>query len=542
LLRISDEFVMADAPDNNSGTCDVESSVIYRSPHPDVTIPVVSLPEILLARAEQYGSKTALVDGTTGRSYTFEQFADKVRRTAGGLSRMGLTKGDVVALLAPNSPEYGIVFLAVNLLGGINTTLNPISTREEVGSQIRDAGARFVFTTPDLLDRIPKDTALGKNTVSMGEIPGTTPLEELLNSTGTAPETPIDPAVDVAVLPYSSGTTGISKGVQLTHRNVVANLLQTAPVIYSGDDTILGLPPFFHIYGLTVVLHLGLYLGATDVTLPRFELGSFLDTIEAYKVTHINLVPPLILTLARHPTLDARRLDSLRSVQSGAAPLAPEMAEAFGHRFSCKVTQGYGLSEASPVTHIATRQASDIPLASIGPPVAGTMCRVVDIETGVDLGPGHRGELYVRGPQVMRGYLNDPEKTSAMLDKEGWLRTGDVAYADDQGNFYIVDRVKELIKYKGYPIAPAELEALLLTHPGVADVAVVPSPDDTAGEVPKAFVVRNGPLEAGPLMSWVGERVAPHRKIRRVEFVEEIPRSASGKILRRKLVDRDREE
>ena len=514
--------------------------MIFRSPDGAITIPEVSLPELILGRAERFADKNALIDGPTGRIYTFNDLADRVRRTSGGLYALGFRKGDVIALLAPNSPEYGIVFLAAALIGGVNTTLNPASTPGEIETQLQDSGARYLFTVPELLDKAPKNEELRTRTITMGDAVGTVPLEELFESGITAPPTTIAPETDVVALPYSSGTTGISKGVQLTHRNLVANLRQIGSSIFTGDDTIIGLPPFFHIYGLTVVLHLGLYLGATDVTLPRFEMGSFLDTVQRYGITHANLVPPLILSLAKHPNLEPARLRSLRTVQSGAAPLPAETAIAFSERFDCRVTQGYGLSETSPVTHLAPRTARNIPVESIGPPVPGTECRVLDTETGVERETGHRGELYVRGPQVMKGYLNDPGKTAAMLDADGWLQTGDIVTTDENGNFYIVDRAKELIKYKGYPVAPAELEALLLTHPDVVDAAVIPSPDPGAGEVPKGFVVRRGTLGESQLIAWVSERVSPNKKIRRLEFVDEIPKSASGKILRRILIDRDR--
>ncbi len=509
--------------------------MIFRSPDPAITIPDVPLPDLILRRAERFGPKPALIDGPTGRGYTFAEFADSVRRTAGGLTAHGFEKGSVMALLAPNSPEYGIVFLAAALAGGVSTPINPTATPGEVAAQIRDSGARFLFTVPELVHKAPRDAALLRHTIVMGPAPRAIPLGELLQSRFPARPVRIHPGADVAALPYSSGTTGWPKGVQLTHRNLVANILQTASGIFTGEDTIIGVPPFFHIYGLTVVLHLGLYLGATDVTLPRFEMEAFLDAVERHGVTHANLVPPLILALAKHPSIEVRRLRSLRTVQSGAAPLPPETARAFSERFGCRVMQGYGLSEASPVTHLAPRTARNIPIESIGPPVAGTECRLLDPDSGAELDAGQRGELHVRGPQVMKGYLNDPDKTAAMIDGDGWLRTGDIASTDTAGNFYIVDRAKELIKYKGYAVAPAELEALLLTHPDVVDAAVIPSPDPVAGEVPKAVVVRTGRVGARQLIAWVAERVSPHKKIRRVEFVESIPKSASGKILRRLL-------
>ena len=517
----------------------VSITMIFRSPHPPVNIPDVSLGELILTRAESFGDKTALIDGLTGKSYTFTAFADSVRRIAGSLAQLGFKKGDVLALMCPNCPEYGMVFLAAALLGGINTTLSPTSTTLELDSQAGNSGARYLFTTREVLDRASRGgTRDWKQTIVLGRVSGTVPFETLLESKAESPDTSINPAKDVVVLPYSSGTTGIPKGVKLTHRNMVANLGQIATGIFTEADVIAGLPPFFHIYGLTVVLQLGLYLGATNVILPRFEMNSFVDSVERYGITHVNLVPALILALAKHPELEPDRLSSLRTAQSGAAPLSPDTARSFADRFDCRVLQGYGLTETSPVTHVTPRNSRDIPIESIGPPVPNTECLILDLETGLELGPGQRGELYIRGPQVMQGYLNDAEKTASLIDSEGWLRTGDVAYADEQGNFYIVDRVKELIKYKAYSIAPAELEAVLLSHPLVRDAAVVPVPDDTAGEIPKAFIVGHESLDAGRLMSWVAERLAPHKKIRSIEFVDEIPKSASGKILRRVLMER----
>jgi acyl-CoA synthetase (AMP-forming)/AMP-acid ligase II len=514
--------------------------MIFRSPHPPVNIPSVSLGELILSRAESFGDKPALIDGLTGRSYTFSEFVASVRGIAGSLAELGFKKGDVMALMCHNCPEYGMVFLATALLGGINTTLNPTSTSMELDSQASDSGARYLFTTPEVLDRSVRGAAREwKQTIVLGDVSGTISFENLLESRTAAPLTPINPAEDIVALPYSSGTTGIGKGVKLTHQNIVANLRQIATGVFTETDVIAGLPPFFHIYGLTVVLHLGLYLGATDVIFPRFEMNSFLDSVERYGITHINLVPPLILALKNHAALDPKRLSSLKTVQSGAAPLSPDTAREFAIRFDCHIRQGYGLTETSPVTHLSPRASHDVPIESIGPPVSNTECLIRDLETGGELGINQSGELYVRGPQVMQGYLNDPEKTERMIDSEGWLRTGDIAYADEQGNFYVVDRVKELIKYKGYAIAPAELEVILLSHPLVRDAAVVPIPDDQTGQIPKAFVVAEQSLGAAELMSWVAGRVAPHKKIRTIEFVEEIPRSASGKILRRVLMERE---
>jgi acyl-CoA synthetase (AMP-forming)/AMP-acid ligase II len=332
----------------------------------------------------------------------------------------------------------------------------------------------------------------------------------------------------------------------LTHRNLVANICQCEPVLPTReDDVVAGILPFFHIYGMLVILNAAIHAGATIVTLPRFDLEQFLKLLQDYEVTRANLVPPIVLALAKHPAVERYRLPRLQAILSGAAPLGEDVARACAERLGCMVIQGYGLTETSPVTHVSPLDPSQIRLASIGKPLPNTECKVVDVATGAELGPNQDGELWIRGPQVMRGYLNGPTATAEALDLQGWLRTGDLVRVDDDGYFYVVDRLKELIKYRGYQVAPAELEALLLSHPAVADAAVIPSPDEEAGEVPKAFVVRRAGATAGvtedDLLAYVAERVAPFKKIRSVEFVAEIPKAASGKILRRVLVARERE-
>jgi acyl-CoA synthetase (AMP-forming)/AMP-acid ligase II len=306
------------------------------------------------------------------------------------------------------------------------------------------------------------------------------------------------------------------------------------------DDTIIGVLPFFHIYGMQVVMNLVVAQGATVVTMPRFDFAEFLQLLQDHKVTIAYLVPPIVLALAKQPVVDEFDLSALRMIMSGAAPLGPELAEACAQRLDCVVMQGYGLTETSPVTHVIPPDPKLNRPGSIGPPLPRTECRIVDPITGDDVPEGEPGEVWIRGPQVMTGYLNNEAATKECIDGEGWFHTGDLATADADGYFTIVDRLKELIKYKGYQVAPAELEALLLTHPAVADAAVIPSPDEEAGEVPKAFVALKREATADELMAFVAEHVAPHKKIRRLEIVDEIPKSASGKILRRILVERER--
>jgi len=358
----------------------------------------------------------------------------------------------------------------------------------------------------------------------------------------TPPEVDIDPADDLVVLPYSSGTTGVNKGVMLTHRNLVANVCQGEPVLLAGEgERLIAVLPFFHIYGLVVLMCAAISRGSTLVTMPRFDLEQFLGLLQDQRITRAYLAPPIVLALAKHPLVDKYDLSSLRSVFSGAAPLDASLERACAERLGCEVMQGWGLTETSPVVTTNYNTPQGPKPGSVGVPLPNTEMRVVDPATGADVSRGETGELLVRGPQVMKGYLNAPEATAAMLDPEGWLHTGDLGTIDEQGYVFIVDRVKELIKYKGLQVAPAELEAVLLSHPAVSDAAVVRFPDEEAGEVPKAFVVASSPVEPEELMAFVAERVAPHKKVRQVEFVDEIPKAASGKILRRVLMERDRQ-
>jgi len=298
--------------------------------------------------------------------------------------------------------------------------------------------------------------------------------------------------------------------------------------------------PLFHIYGLVVVLNMGLYSGATVVMMPRFDLETFLKAAQDYEITLAHLVPPIVLALSKHPVVDNYKLPKLHTIFSGAAPLGEDLTRACMERLGCSVRQGYGMTETSPVTHSSPAPPWPVKFGSVGVPAPNTECKIVDLETGAMLGAGEKGEVCVRGPQIMTGYLNKPEATAQTIDPEGWLHTGDIGYFDEDGHFFIVDRAKELIKYKGFQVPPAELEAVLLTHPCIADAAVIPHPDEEAGEVPKGIIVLREPAEPEAIMAFVAERVAPHKRIRHLEFVDKIPKSPSGKILRRVLVEMDR--
>ncbi len=513
--------------------------MIFKSPHKPVEIPDVSLSELILERSRNFGPQTAFIDGTSGRRVTFSGFVDAVTSVARGLSEHGFKKREVFAIYAPNSIDYAIAFHAVSLLGGTITTVNPLYTSEELAVQLRDSNARFLLTTQALMEKALEARSQVHEIFVIDGFDGI-PFLSLHKNGGPLPEVVIHPAEDVVAMPYSSGTTGLPKGVMLTHRNLVANLIQIqAAGIVQPDDVVLCVLPMFHIYGLVVIMNECLYVGATVVILPRFNLELVLQMVQEHRITLAPVVPPIMLGLARQPVVDHFDLSSLRTVFSAAAPLGEELSEACRARLNCIVKQGYGMTEASPATHMCQDDPAFIKKGSVGVLVPNTECKILDA-SGRELDPMEHGEILVRGPQVMKGYLNREDATSETIDPEGWLRTGDIGYADHEGHFFIVDRLKELIKYKGFQVAPAELEAVLLTHPMVADAAVIPSPDEEAGEVPKAFVVLKGEVALEEIQGYVAERLSPHKRIRKIERIDQIPKSPSGKTLRRLLVQKER--
>jgi acyl-CoA synthetase (AMP-forming)/AMP-acid ligase II len=510
----------------------------FTSPLPSVDVPASPLTPYILERASQLATKTAFVDGATGRTMTYGEFEDAVRRQAGGWLESGLAKGEAVALMAPNCPEYGVIFHAVALAGGVVTTVNPTYTSGEVHHQLVDSGAKRLVTIPMFLETATAaiaDSAV-REVYVIGEADGYASVASLAGA-------PLAEQVavgldDVVALPYSSGTTGLAKGVMLTHRNLVSNIEQSLGAIpVDEDEAFLAVLPFFHIYGMQVLMNLGLRAGATIVTMPRFDLEQFLQLHQEHRLTRAFVAPPMVVALAKHPVVDNYDLSALRVVFSGAAPLSADLAIECGERLGCEVVQGYGMTELSPVSH-ATPPGRFKP-GSVGVTIPNTEVRIVDPATASPIDVDQDGEVWVRGPQVMKGYLNNESATKSTIDDDGWLHTGDIGHIDADGHLFIVDRLKELIKYKGFQVPPAELEALLLTHPQIADVAVIGVPDDEAGEVPAAYVVpRQGQdITAADIQRFVADKVASYKHVRRVTFVEAIPKSASGKILRRVLRD-----
>jgi acyl-CoA synthetase (AMP-forming)/AMP-acid ligase II len=514
--------------------------MLFRSPHPDVEIPNVSLGDLVLAHALDYPERPALVDAPTGRVVTYGDLVAQVRSVAAGLSALGVKKGDVVAIWSPNTPEYAIVFHAVARLGAIVTTANPVATPYELTRQLSDANARVLITTSALIDRARDaihETKVPITLVTTDDAPGVASLASIALD-ADPPMVSIDPAQDVVALPYSSGTTGLPKGVMLTHRNLIANLMQVDALEDRDLRAFVGVLPFFHIYGMVVIMNLALLRGATVVTMPRFELEPFLKVLQEWPIALAHIVPPVAVALAKHPVVDQYRFPHLRWLFSGAAPLGQELTDAVRQRLGVTIRQGYGMTESSPATHYTLPGADRD--GQIGPLVPCTEGRIVDTGTGRDLDVGEAGEVWVRGPQVMKGYLNDPVATAHTVDADGWLHTGDIGVVDADGYLTIVDRLKELIKVKGYQVAPAELESLLLKHPQIADAAVIPVADDECGEVPKAFVVARSTLTADDVIGFVHARVSHYKRLHAVEFVEAIPKSASGKILRRVLIEQER--
>lgn len=521
----------------------------FRSPFPDVDIPALSVYDFLFGSiAESDLDRPALMEGTTGAVTDYRTLIGQIDAIAGALAARGVGVGDVVGLLSPNVPAFAAVFHGILRAGATATTVNALYTAEDIAKQLEDSKATFFFTVSPLLPHAKEAAAAvgipDDRLVVLDGAEGHPSLRDLLAENAPAPEVSFDPATHLAVLPYSSGTTGRPKGVMLTHTNLVANVCQIkSPIRIDPDDRILAVLPFFHIYGMTVLLNAALFNRASLVTMPKFDLPEFLRIVSEQKCTYVFIAPPVAVALAKHPLVDQYDLSSVHTVFSGAAPLDRALGNAVAARLGWKVRQGYGMSEMSPVSHAIPFDGDDVPLDSVGPTIANMECKLVDPTTGEEVeyptgeGVSEPGELWCKGPNVMVGYLGNPQATAETLDADGFLHTGDIATVDAAGNVTIVDRLKELIKYKGYQVPPAELEALLLTHPKIADVAVIGVLDDEGEEVPKAFVVRqpDADLTEAEVVEFVAERVSPHKKVRQVQFIDIVPKSAAGKILRKDL-------
>ena len=513
--------------------------IVHSSLLPEEPLSSQPVTGFVLERAAELADKPTVIDGPGEWSLSFGQLEQSVYSLAGGLVAGGFQRGDVAALVAPNSPWYPVVFHAVAVAGGAVTTVNPTYGPEEIAFQLTDSGAKLVFAADGFAaqarEAMDRAGVVGEVVVIDADNPSQgVPMQSLMGEPIAQVE--VDPHDEVVVLPYSSGTTGLPKGVMLTHANLVNNIEQCVSSVASqASDVVLAVLPFFHIYGMQVVMNDQLHHGATLVTMPRFDLAQALSLIERHQVTRFFAVPPIVLALAKHPAVADFDLSSLRQVLSGAAPLGAEVAAEASARIGCEVVQGYGMTELSPITH-ATPPGNSKP-GSVGLTAANTEARIVDPDSGEDQPIDVEGELWIRGPQVMKGYLNNPKATAETIDGDGWLHTGDIARIDGDGHVYIVDRLKELIKVKGFQVAPAELEAMLVEHSQITDAAVVGLSDEESGEVPLAFVVAapGAAIDEEAVKAYLADQVATYKQLGEVRFTELIPKSASGKILRREL-------
>ncbi|MEM9049560.1 MAG: AMP-binding protein [Pseudomonadota bacterium] len=510
---------------------------VFRSQWADIDPSDRTITERLFDGLAGRADSLAMFDGATGRGLTGRAIMDGIKTLAGGLTERGYGAGATVALMAPNCPEYCIALNGPLWAGGTVTTLNPTYTPAEARHQLLDAGADLLIVTPDGLDTAQAAIAgtRVREIAVIGGAGGMLSLEALMGPAMEA-QVPVDLDTHIALLPYSSGTTGLPKGVMLSHRNVATNIAQSLPFlqIAPGDVTPAFLP-FFHIYGMVCLLHGFLIAGGRIACMPRFDLELFLSLIQTHKVPSLWIVPPVAIALAKHPIVDSYDLSSVNFVNCAAAPLADEVGDALAARLGCAVSQGYGMTELSPVAS-ATRKDALCP-GSVGQLIPNTECMIVDVASGTPRGVGEEGEIWIRGPQVMMGYLNRADATAETVDAQGWLHTGDVGLMDADGYLFIRDRVKELIKYKAFQVAPAELEAALLGLSEIADAAVIGKPDEEAGEVPVAFVVPAQGVDIDPdaVMRAATADLAHYKRLHGLTVVDAIPKSAAGKILRRVL-------
>ncbi len=508
--------------------------VIYDGPALDQPIPQLTLPEFIRHSARQHSDKVALIDVLDGRSCSYADVDRLIGRVAAGLAAQHFMPGDTLMMFAPNLLEWPIVALGAMAAGGVVSAANPAYAASDLAHQMRDAKARFIFTVPALLDCVREAAAQSDcKILLLGDDAQALSYASLISCADPEPVVAANVHA-LAALPYSSGTTGLPKGVRLTHANLVANICQTLQAVPVQETQVgLAILPMFHIYGFAVSTMGSLARGATLVILPRFEPTTFLAAIQTHRVTRLNLVPPLVQFLAKSPLVDDYDLSSIQHMSSGAAPLGAAVAKMAADRLHCPIGQGLGMTESSGV--IATSYPGRIREGACGQLLPATQARIVDPGTDDDLAPGQPGEVWFKGPQAFGGYFGQPAASAAALTPDGWVRTGDVGYFDEDGYLFITDRIKELIKVKGFQVAPAELEALLFTHPAVADVAVIGRADERSGEIAVAYVVVRGEFDPEAIMAWLAQRVPDYKQLGAVLRCDAIPKTASGKILRRAL-------
>eukprot|EP00250_Pteridium_aquilinum_P026604 c33283_g1_i1 orf=642-2297(-) len=539
-----------------SSTCFDTVSCIFTSPRRPLSVPpdLQLLPFIFSNTLKTaFHHRIALADTCTAQSLTFLQLRRHIRSVAGALSFLGIKQHDVVLIVSPNSIQFPVVFLAIISLGAIATLANPLNTPNDIFKQATHSHAKLIITVPKVSRTLHHSTLpiLLIDSAPSPASPIAYPqslklLSEVLKQSAqhTPPSIHIQ-QTDPAALLYTSGTTGASKAAIISHKNFIAAALQVKLAddtcnVGTGNRTFLCCVPMFHAFGLSVISMAQLHMGNTIITMPKYNIHDMLDAIYTYRVTHLPVVPPIMVALAKHDALRNYDLSSVIEVVCGAGRVNDEtMAEVSRRIPSAVIRLDYGMTETSGRIAVTTcDEPTERNASSVGPLVSGMEAIVVDPSSNKRLSLNEQGELWVRGPNIIQGYLYSQEATAATIDKDGWLHTGDLVYIDNEGDLHVVGRLKELIKYKGLQVAPMELEMLLMTHPQIIDAAVVPFPHECAGEIPLACVIRapGSSLEELDVIQFVEAQVAPYKKIRMVKFVEELPKTASGKVTRHKLM------
>jgi long-chain acyl-CoA synthetase len=517
---------------------------------PPVDFPDVPYDQLVRAAAERVPDRPAIIYHDL--ILTYREVVSMINCIANGLHDLGLRKGDRLCLFTTNRPEYTLTFIAAASIGVVVSPMNPAYKEREVAYQLENSESSAILIQRELLPLLQlalsqkafpnlKHILVTGDQVPEG-FPDAIPLATLMRRSSPRYQKHAEiSSDDLVALPYSSGTTGLPKGTMLSHRNLTTNNLQFTTALRTNfTDVALLFLPFYHIYGVMLT---GSFLacGGTQIMMERFDLLQSLELCEKHGVTYYFAVPPIILALANAP-VDLSKLKTVKYIFSGAAPLPMDPARKLESKSGVHVVQGYGMTEASPLTHAQPGDPNLVRLDSVGMPTHNTEQKIVDLETGErELPVGEDGEIIIRGPQIMQGYWKAPEETARTL-RNGWLYTGDIGHVDEDGYTYIVDRKKEMIKYKGFGIAPAELESLLMEHPAVMDSAVIGVPDDEAGELVKGLVVirKNHQTTPEEIIAFANGKLAGYKRIHIIEFIEAIPKTASGKILRRDLKEREK--
>ncbi|KPJ04600.1 putative 4-coumarate--CoA ligase 3 [Papilio xuthus] len=530
-----------------------------KSPYKNIEIPNCTLYEYIWQNLDKWPERTVSVCATTGRGYTYEQAFKLSNTFAAGLrKKFKLRDGDTVAVMLPNIPDFPLVALGILEAGGVISTINPVYTPHEIQRQLLLSEAKAVVTICETVDTVKEAIKLAKLNIPIIAVKtnGESVPQDIVSFHELTEDVHIDKSClkevrrsidDICFLPYSSGTTGLPKGVQLSSKNLIANCEQiNEPFIRCHNDTtathqdaVMTVLPLFHIYGASVLMFHKMSQGIKLVTVAKFQPETFLDALEKYKTNVLFVAPPLVIMMATHPASSPKKFQYLETIVNGAAPLSETDAERFFTKSERKLDfrQGYGLTETSPVVALTPRGMDNY--GCVGYPIPSTNLKIVNSEMKT-LGANEKGELLVKGPQVMRGYKDNAVADKETFTEDGWFRTGDLAIADHTGVITISDRLKELIKVKGFQVPPAELEAVLREHPDVSEAAVIGVPHPRKGESPKAFVVlkSNSNTSAKEISEFVEKKVAPYKKINDIMFIDSIPKSSAGKILRRILKEK----